>query len=370
MLICLLINIGMPIFDSPKSVHVELTDKCNAECPVCVRRLGGGKLNSIIQNVELGVDYFENLLGEEFCSNVQHWQFCGTKGDPVACSELYEIIVYLKNCNPDCIFSIHTNGGFRSEKWWTKLGRLLRGTPSFVVWGIDGLEDTNHIHRRNVKWNKLWANLNAFNNTGAHSLWQFLVFEHNRHQMSEIKDICKKLNIRFESKDAFGFGIQEKDGIKEVYPIEVFDKDGNFDYTINPHFSNQENVKILPIDPVRRKFTTGIIREYPEYMNMKKGQYDIDCKIGENTSDLYIDCDGALLPCCFIGAGIYTSPLDRQLQSQFKNREEFIPTENYTYKDIFNNSYFTNTIHQGISGDLSEQPKYTIKCLETCGKCL
>ncbi len=245
MLICLLINIGMPIFDSPKSVHVELTDKCNAECPVCVRRLGGGKLNSIIQNVELGVDYFENLLGEEFCSNVQHWQFCGTKGDPVACSELYEIIVYLKNCNPDCIFSIHTNGGFRSEKWWTKLGRLLRGTPSFVVWGIDGLEDTNHIHRRNVKWNKLWANLNAFNNTGAHSLWQFLVFEHNRHQMSEIKDICKKLNIRFESKDAFGFGIQEKDGIKEVYPIEVFDKDGNFDYTINPHFSNQENVKIF-----------------------------------------------------------------------------------------------------------------------------
>ena len=69
----------MPRFTQPKSVHVELTDKCNAECPVCVRRLGGGKLNSIIQNIELGVDYFKNSLGFEFCANVEHWQFCGTK---------------------------------------------------------------------------------------------------------------------------------------------------------------------------------------------------------------------------------------------------------------------------------------------------
>ena len=360
----------MPKFTHPKSVHVELTDKCNAACPVCVRRLGGGTLNSIIQNVELGVDYFKTQLGEEFCSNVDHWQFCGTKGDPIACTELNEIIAFLQTCNTNTMFSIHTNGGFRTEKWWTQLGNLLKDTSSFVVWGIDGLEDTNHLHRKNVKWNKVWNNLNSYNKTGAKSLWQFLMFEHNIHQVEEIKNICKDLDIEFEQKEAFGFGVEQKDNIKEVYPIEVFDKEGNFEYSINPHYSKDPSVKILPLSPERRKFTTNQYREYPEYMNMIKGQYDIDCKIGKNTSDLYIDCDGALLPCCFIGAGIYTSPLDKQLQNQFINREEFIPTTNYTYKDIFKNSYYTNTIHKGISGDLPEQPKYTVKCMETCGKCL
>jgi len=369
MLIYILINIDMPQFTQPKSVHVELTDKCNAECPVCVRRLGGGKLNSIIQNIELGVDYFKNSLGFEFCANVEHWQFCGTKGDPIACTELNEIIAFLKTCNPNTMFSIHTNGGFRSEKWWTQLGNLFKDTESFVVWGIDGLEDTNHIHRKNVKWKKLWANLNAYNETGAKSTWQFLVFEHNKHQIKTAIDLCKELNITFEPKEAFGFGIQEKDGIKEIYPIEVFDKEGNFEYSINPHNSNEPNVKVLELDPEKRKFTTNEYRLYPEYMNLKKGQYEIDCKIGKNTSDLYIDCDGALLPCCFIGAGIYTSPLDRQLQTQFFNRKQFIPTAEYTYKQIFQNEYYTDTIHKGISGDLPEQPKYTVKCMETCGKC-
>ena len=152
-------------------------------------------------------------------------------------------------------------------------------------------------------------------------------------------------------------------------PIEVFDKEGNFEYSINPHNSNEPNVKVLELDPEKRKFTTNEYRLYPEYMNLKKGQYEIDCKIGKNTSDLYIDCDGALLPCCFIGAGIYTSPLDRQLQTQFSNRKQFIPTAEYTYKQIFQNEYYTDTIHKGILGDLPEQPKYTVKCMETCGKC-
>ena len=31
-----------------------------------------------------------------------------------------------------------------------------------VVWGIDGLEDTTHLYRRNVKWDKLQENFRAY----------------------------------------------------------------------------------------------------------------------------------------------------------------------------------------------------------------
>ena len=39
-----------------------------------------------------------------------------------------------------------TNGGARSKQWWTDLGKLTKGKMR-VTFGIDGLEDTNHLYR-------------------------------------------------------------------------------------------------------------------------------------------------------------------------------------------------------------------------------
>ena len=41
------------------NIHVEVTDRCNAECPVCPRSLGGGHEMPYVKNQELGLDYFK-----------------------------------------------------------------------------------------------------------------------------------------------------------------------------------------------------------------------------------------------------------------------------------------------------------------------
>ena len=57
---------------------------------------------------------------------------------------------------------IHTNGGARNVEFWENLGKLskIAGKNILVIFSVDGLEDTNHIYRRNVKWDKLKENGN------------------------------------------------------------------------------------------------------------------------------------------------------------------------------------------------------------------
>jgi len=357
---------NLPSFKNIKTVHVELTDKCNAQCPVCVRRFNGGPLNPVIKNIELDVNYFKDQLGEKFCKNIIHWDFCGTKGDPIACTELKEIVEYLKSCNPSTAFSIHTNGGFKSKDWWYEFGLLLKNTESVVIWGIDGLEDTNHIYRKNVKWNKLWENLNAFNDAGGKSVWQFLEFHHNKHQLPEIKQICKDKKIELMIKDPFGFHYMPKGDITEVWPIEVYDENGDYSYSILPKDADNDNINVIAIDEYGRELRKTGIKIHPEL----EENYQIECKIGKQTTDLYIDCEGAFIPCCYIGAGMHIGGIDPQLMEQFSDKQSFIPSKENPYQKIFQNKYYTEILPQGIKGELSGDLKYTVKCVETCGKCL
>ena len=56
-----------------------------------------------------------------------------------------------------------------------------------VIWGIDGLEDTNHLYRVNVDWNRLQENWRAYISGGGKAKWQFIVFKWNQHQLDEVK---------------------------------------------------------------------------------------------------------------------------------------------------------------------------------------
>ena len=71
-------------------------------------------------------------------------------------------------------------GGTKNKLFWQSLAQL----PKVVtIWGIDGLEDTNHIYRQNVKWDKLMENISYYMSVGGRGAWQFIVFEHNKHQL-------------------------------------------------------------------------------------------------------------------------------------------------------------------------------------------
>ena len=190
------------MLDNVKEIHIEPTSLCNAECPMCARNINGKGLNPHITLRSLDVKWFEGNLQADKVKKLNKVFFCGRVGDPAATPELLEIITYLKKANPNLIIGVNTNGGLKNPSWWTKLGNLLTGPLDYCVFSIDGLEDTNHLYRRNVRWSKVMSNAQAFISTGASAHWDMLIFAHNKHQIGDARDMADSMNFTwFRTKE-------------------------------------------------------------------------------------------------------------------------------------------------------------------------
>ena len=124
-----------------KSIHLEVTSKCQARCPMCPRRLQGGPLLDSLYLEEITLDIFKKWFPVDFIHQLEHVYMCGNLGDPIIAKDTLKIFRYMRELNPDMSLQMHTNGSGRTEKWWTELAELKVKT----VFGIDGLQDTHAL---------------------------------------------------------------------------------------------------------------------------------------------------------------------------------------------------------------------------------
>ncbi len=195
-----------------KEIHVEPTTVCQAECSMCARTVLGYHSHNKLTNTELSLSKFQKLT-ESVISNLEKILFCGTLGDPAACNELLDIIKWSQEKNPNVIIGINTNGAIRNTQWWEELASCTnKNIYSYVVFSIDGLEDTNHIYRKNVSWKKLIANVQAYISSGGVAQWDMLVFDHNKHQVEQARQLAKQMNFRaFRTKVSSRFAQHNTD---------------------------------------------------------------------------------------------------------------------------------------------------------------
>ena len=190
------------MLDNVKEIHVEPTSVCNAECPMCARNINGTGINPYIKLKSLPLAWFEQNIKPEHISQLDKVFFCGNVGDPASAPELLDIIAYFKKHKPELVIGLNTNGGLKTKDWWSRLGHLLDGELDYCVFSIDGLQDTNHLYRRNVKWDKLMENVEYYISTGASAHWDMLVFDHNKHQVDQVRSLAKKMQFNwFRSKE-------------------------------------------------------------------------------------------------------------------------------------------------------------------------
>ena len=76
------------------------------------------------------------------------------------------------------------NGGENLAKVYGRMGA--------VIFSVDGLADTNHIYRQGVVWDNVESNMRAFIDAGGRARWDFLIFEHNQHQVEEAEALANK----------------------------------------------------------------------------------------------------------------------------------------------------------------------------------
>ena len=180
--------------NNAKQLHMETSSVCNAACPMCPREIDP-RFNKKTDGVSLSLEKVKELFSNDFISNLESMYMCGNYGDPAAAPDAIDIFQHFRETNPNMTLGMHTNGSLRSASWWSKLGTILSRNTDYCYFGIDGLADTNHIHRVNTDFSKLIENASSFINAGGKAHWEFLVFAHNEHQVDEARLLSEKLGF-------------------------------------------------------------------------------------------------------------------------------------------------------------------------------
>jgi MoaA/NifB/PqqE/SkfB family radical SAM enzyme len=342
-------------------VHLELTSRCNASCPMCARNIQGGKVNPLLPQTDLSLEDIKSIFPESFVSQLRKIYLCGNYGDPVAAKDTLEVLEYFKTINPTLNLGIHTNGGARDSKWWARIAK----TVSYCRFGIDGLQDTNHLYRQGVRWEKLIENVRAFIDAGGRAEWDYLLFRHNEHQIEDARKLSKELGFQlFQVKNTSRF-FDSKSG-KTAKGYQVLNSLGEPSHQLYPSLLPEYQNKALETDyhEVVRDF--GSVENYWD-------QTEIDCRVGLEKS-IYISAEGLVFPCCWTANQTYSIKNPRQssvwkILETLPEKEKSISAFHKPLSEIIEGRFFQVDLPNSWSRPSVRDGKLQV-CAKTCGKCV
>lgn len=339
--------------DKITQIEIELTTRCNASCPQCSRNYYGGKTWHNLPIVDLDINLLQHRLAP-IISSLNHIRLCGTYGDPCIHPQLIDFVKWIKY-NSACEITINTNGSLRTYTWWKKLAKVL-GKQGRVFFGIDGLEDTHHLHRRGTNFQKIIKNLTAFNNAGGRSVWSYLIFKHNQHQIYDAEKLSQTLGCEhFAIKSTSRF-IDKTHTL--VDQVEVKNKSNRTIYWLQPttisEFINQGYSDV-----------ENIIKQHGSYKNYLK-TVEITCH-AKQEGYVSITAEGFVMPCSFLADRLYGYEAE-----QHSDRQKMInlieSTGGFDKIDLHKtdfyaiiNSEFFKKIEESWTGDRLE------RCANQCG---
>ena len=280
-------------YDEITTVHLEVTQRCQASCPMCDRNENGGPDNKHITNAELTIEDCKRIFKPEFIKQLKTMYMCGNLGDPIMARDTLEIFSYFRQHNPTMWLSMNTNAGAKNATWWYALAKTF-GTNGAVIFSIDGLADTNHMYRQGVNWNNVYRNAKAFIAAGGRARWDYLIFQHNEHQVDEAEELSQTMGFeRFQKKKSGRF-ITAHNISKDAHQAK--NRKGEDTAVIaKPEQESNQNTALAKQSEIEK--TYGSMREYYDSCSVK-------CKVAEE-KNIFITAEGLLMPCCWTAGRMY-----------------------------------------------------------------
>jgi MoaA/NifB/PqqE/SkfB family radical SAM enzyme len=276
-------------FEQLRKIHVELTTRCNARCPMCMRNYRGYEHNSGYPDCELTLTDFKKIITPDVISHImqptdgvksdnQGVNFNGNLGDFASARDSVEIVEYL--VKHGVRVNINTNGSLRNTRWWQRLA--LPGVQ--VGFALDGLADTHSLYRQDTNWHKIIENACAFIEAGGQAVWRFIPFDHNQHQENQCRELANELGFtKFENI---------YDG-RDRTP--VYTRQGEFSHHIGKPYPG-------PVPGVRDLLKSHITWFDVNTVRSSKDSaiLNLSCTHKMNR-EIYIAADGTVYPCCYLG---------------------------------------------------------------------
>lgn len=310
-----------------RSIHFEITSKCQASCPMCPRNPGGATLNPNITLTEITLEQFKSWFSIDFLQQLERLNMCGNLGDPVVAKDTLEIFKYLRLINPTMHLMMHTNGSARNTQWWEEIAKQ----QVVVVFAIDGLEDTHSLYRIGTNWSTVIKNATAFISAGGDARWDMLVFQHNEHQV----DACRQISTDLGFKD---FYVKHTSRFRNN-KFNVLDLQGRTTHILYPTNKSDDMVKKIQVAKEEHLPT-------------------IKCKAQQST-EIYVSATGNVSPCCWLDLE-WESHLSSQRIDYMDKIGRFANLNQLSLTEIFESGIFNEIERSWTSTGLRE-------CTKQCG---
>jgi len=348
-------------YEDIRVVHLELTEKCQATCPMCDRNVHGGADNPNLGLHELTVSDIQKILPPEFVKQLTKVYLCGNFGDPIVAADTLEVFKYLREQNKDLTLSMNTNAGAKKTDWWIELAKVF-GDKGFVKFSFDGLADTNHLYRQGVNWNIAWKNAMAFIGEGGRAHWDYLIFAHNEHQVEEAEALAKETGFeKFIPKKTGRFFSTMKKAGKEEHQA------------VNKKGEKKQLLQKPKEQKYQNKATSQIIKLEEKHGSLEKyfDNVTIKCKVAAEKS-MYLSAEGLILPCCWVAGSMYKfwqKPGENQVWEllQQSGGKDVFDAKKHGVKSVLSNEYFSGRLVDAWDKANTHLGKPMV-CAQKCGE--
>lgn len=356
-------------FENIVGVHLELTTKCNAMCPMCNRNFKG-KIRKNLEIIDLSLNDIKKIFKSTFIKQLKLISLCGVYGEPICNKEIKQIIQYFYSCNSEVKIDLYTNGSLYAEEWWKDLANIMKPHNGTVIFGIDGDETTHSLHRCNTDYSKIIKNAKAYIGNGGIAQWDYIVFKHNEDYVKKAEKLSKDLgfkNFQIKKTSRFLKNFYEKDDCLDSTILSfgkhpVFDNNGEIKYCIElPTIKEYRNNNDLILEKMIKKY--GSVEKYFD-------QVKIDCD-AIRSGGIFVSAKGEVFPCCSVYQQICYKTVHKvtdetELNEYKLYKNDNISALNKNIEEIVNGKFFKNLIHSFTCDSIKNgKPKC---CSRTCGK--
>jgi len=250
------------------------------------------------------------------------------------------------------------------------LAKIINGYGK-IDFGIDGLEDTNHMYRRGVKFDTAINNAHAFIQAGGKAQWNWLVFKHNEHQIDQARMLSSILG--FEKILFRGTG--------RFLNHETLEE--NETWNVVPQKEQPYQLELTTLDEYRNASMQRLGELKQEYPNIRD-YFDTtpikcDACIGNKVA---ITSEGLVLPCNFFEHNLHDARFHDRTVAPGSNDLHFVDGKNQVSEfvdryrdelDIHNNTldqvmqseFWTKLVN---SWDKTLEEGRIFECAFTCGQ--
>lgn len=352
-----------------RELHVEITNNCNAACPMCARNVFGQGNRPGRGISDWTLEEIHKVFDKKSLPNLRYVYFCGTHGDPLAAKNVFEAIKAAKNLGAG--IEMFTNGSLKTESWWKKFTDLLDERDR-ITFGVDGIE-TNHLYRQKTNIDKIIAHMKIACQSRAKVRWDFLAFKHNEHEYLTCQQLAKEMGVddfRLRRTARFDVFKTKFPVLNDQQKITHFLEPPDNEELRHPSLKEMGEIanNLYGKDILEVELTNETIKDFfppvrTTYKYVDKplpaNEFNISC-IYQEARKLYVNSRLEVHPCCYISDEYENFKTLANGQLPYPIGE--LSLKDKSWEEILDHKFFKEDLVKSWTSD-----NVIPRCIRTCG---